>query len=231
MKLYADTADPKEMVYFNNSTEFGVDGFTTNPSLMKQAGIKDYEGFAKEMLQEIKVKPISFEVIGDDYREIVRQAEKIASWGENVYVKIPVSNTSGIYNFDLMRMLSKRGIKVNATAITTFAQITDVTRYLNTDTPTIISIFAGRIADTGRNPQAEIIFAHRKKFQNQEILWASTREICNFIQASVAGADIITMTPALIMKKKQVYGKSLDAVSEDVVKQFLHDAIESNLTL
>lgn len=229
LKLYADGASLEEMIFLNSDER--VQGFTTNPSLMKSAGVKNYERFAREILKNIKEKPVSFEVIGDGYEEMKRQAIRLSQWGENVYVKIPVTDTVGNTNYALMRVLSLSEIKINATAITTMEQIDEVIKALDTETPSIISIFAGRIADTGVSPAGYIKYAHYRKKYKQEILWASTREVLNLLEANEAKADIITVTIPIYKKIFSQWGKPLSVVSLETVRQFYNDAKESGLTL
>ena len=219
--IYLDSGDLKQIEALADK----VEGFTTNPSLMKKEGIRNYTEFAKMVLSLIGGKPVSFEVFADDVEGIQRQAETIASWGENIWVKVPVVSTTGISNHQIIRSLGRQGIKVNITAVMTRQQLGILGSDLWRNTPSIISIFAGRIADTLENP--EIIFnygkmrcAHLKKCQ---FLWASTREICNIKQAEACGADIITIGPD-ILRKISLRGKNLQQYSIDTVKQFYEDA-------
>lgn len=229
IEIYADGANFDSMVELNDNP--AINGFTTNPTLMRKAGIKNYEEFAKKILSVIKDKPISFEIFTDNFFEAKTQAYKIASWGDNVYVKIPVMAVDGTPNFELIEDLSKKGIKVNATAITEFHQINAAINSLRTGVPSIISIFAGRIADTGTNPESYIAFAHALKQPYQKILWASTREAYNIIQAERSGADIITITDEILNKIKKLWNKPLLDVSLDIVQTFYRDAQESGFTL
>ena len=202
-----------------------VDGFTSNPSLMKKGGVTDYEKFAKEVLSIIGDKPISFEVLSDDLNEMERQACKISSWGKNIYVKIPITNTQGISTAPIIKKLSEDGIKLNITAILTYPQVAIAYSALSPRTPAIISIFAGRIADTGIDPSSLIksaIYTIVDK-PNIQLLWTSTREIFNIVQAKNYGCDIITVTPE-ILKKKVILGKDLTELSLETVKQFYEDA-------
>ena len=219
--IYLDSGDLKQIEALADK----VEGFTTNPSLMKKEGIRNYTEFAKMVLSLIGGKPVSFEVFADDVEGIQRQAETIASWGENIWVKVPVVSTTGISNHQIIRSLGRQGIKVNITAVMTRQQLGILGSDLWRNTPSIISIFAGRIADTLENP--EIIFnygkmrcAHLKKCQ---FLWASTREIYNIKQAETCGADIITIGPD-ILRKISLRGKNLQQYSIDTVKQFYEDA-------
>ena len=219
--IYLDSGDLKQIEALADK----VEGFTTNPSLMKKGGITNYTQFAKMVLSLIGGKPVSFEVFADDVEGIQRQAETIASWGENIWVKVPVVSTTGISNHQIIRSLGRQGIKVNITAVMTQQQLGILGSDLWRNTPSIISIFAGRIADTLENP--EIIFnygkmrcAHLKKCQ---FLWASTREIYNIKQAETCGADIITISSD-ILRKISLKGKNLQQYSIDTVKQFYEDA-------
>lgn len=230
MKIFADGAKVSEILELNK--EDRISGFTTNPTLMKGAGINDYRSFAYTLLGWIdKTKSVSFEILADEYEEIKKQAKEIASWGDNVYVKIPVMNTKGIYNYNLMNELSVMGIKINATAVMTFTQIDHCADALSTGTPSIISVFAGRIADTGREPSIFIRYAVHKKQENEEILWASVREIYNYKQAASACADIITIPPNLLNTYKNRWAKNLDELSLETVTMFYDDAKESGLKL
>ena len=199
-----------------------VAGVTTNPSLLKSGGVKHYREFAQVVLNEVWGKPISFEVFADDLTEMGMQAVEIASWGDNVYVKIPVTNTQGISCAPLMKSLGERGVKVNATAICAMEQIETVARSLVG--PSILSIFCGRIADTGRDPVPFITKAIHVKKDETKILWASTREVLNVRQAEMAGADIITMSPALILKMLEMREIDLNLLSIMTVRQFYNDA-------
>lgn len=230
IKIFSDGANIKEITELNKDEM--IDGFTTNPTLMKASGITDYRAFAKELLSIVDIeKPVSFEVLEDSYWGIIEQAREISHWGKNVYVKIPVTTTGGVGNYEMMRALSNSEVKINATAITTFEQIDRCVDALGTRTPSIISIFAGRIADTGRNPELFIEYASYKKVNKQEILWASTREVYNYKQAITAGADIITITPAIYSKMKQQWRKPLNILSLETVRMFYDDAKKSGLTL
>ena len=216
MKIFLDGADLDTL----KAMEHRIDGVTTNPSLMRKAGIDNYKSFAAAVLM-LTNKPVSFEVIADDFATMESQAREIASWGSNVYVKLPVTNTKGESCARLMHRLGTDGIKINATAIMTMEQINVVGRELVG--PSILSIFAGRIADTGRDPTPFFTEAARVKHDKTEILWASTREVYNVKQAEQAGADIITMTPDLI-KKMDLFGKDLAQYSLDTVKMFHSDS-------
>jgi transaldolase len=223
IKIFADGANVTEMkkIY----SEGIVKGFTTNPTLMKKDGVKDYVAFAKDVLSEIKSMPISFEVFTDDFDSMERQAREIASWGDNVYIKIPITNTKGETSYELIKKLTSDGMKLNITAILTVEQVENVADNIDSDTPAIVSLFAGRIADTGRDPipyvkkSIEIL----KSLPNAELLWASSRELLNIFQAEECGCQIITVTND-ILKKLAMYDKDLKELSLDTVKMFYNDA-------
>lgn len=227
IKIFADGADYNEMIKLNNSNF--IKGLTTNPSLMKKNKVKNYEEFAKKVLKKVKKKPISFEVFSDDLEEMKRQAEKINSWGKNVYVKIPITNTKNINTFKVIKYLSDKNIKLNITAIMTINQVKKVLKYLNPKTPSYISIFAGRIADTGRDPSPVMIKALKlmKKYKKSELIWASTREVYNILQASKINCHIITVTTDVI-NKFPLYKYNLNKYSLDTVINFRQDALKSN---
>jgi len=221
--IYSDGADVREMAAARDAGL--VKGFTTNPTLMRKSGVSDYEAFAHEALAATGGMPISFEVFADEFEEMERQARLIATWGDAVYVKIPITNTKGVSSVPLIARLSQAGVKLNITAILTLDQVRAVAEALDPKTPAIVSVFAGRIADTGRDPiplmrQAlEILHARPKA----ELLWASPRELLNIIQADEIGCHIITVTPD-IQKKLAMVGKPLDELSLDTVKMFFNDA-------
>ena len=223
IKIFADGADEKEIIKLNEKDY--IKGFTTNPSLMKKANIKNYETFARALLSKIKTKPISFEVFSDDLNLMEKQAEKIATWGKNVNVKIPITNTKSVSTCEIIRRLSTKGIICNITAIFTPDQLKRVVDVLHKDTPAILSVFAGRIADSGEDPQKIIIdsvnFAKDKP--HSEVLWASTREVLNIFQAEKAGCQIITV-PNNILSKLKFIGKNLETFSLETVKDFYNDA-------
>ena len=223
IKLYGDGATLADFARLHK--EGLVTGFTTNPSLMRRAGVADYEAFANELLGVIPDMPISFEVIADDFAEMRRQAEKIASWGENVYVKIPITNTKRESSLPLVRALVAKNIKVNVTAILTLEQVAETVDALDVDVPAVISIFAGRIADTGVAPmpimRAAVAMAARKPLA--EVLWASIREVLNVYEAQECGCHIITATPDLL-KKLDMAGKDLGDLSAETVAMFDSDA-------
>jgi len=223
IKVYSDGAVLETMLKDLNSGL--VSGFTTNPSLMKKAGITSYIGFAKEVLKDIKEFPVSFEVFADDIETMEKEAEKIASLGENVYVKIPVTNSKGESTVDLMKCLAAKGVKINATAIFTLEQVREVVGALKAGTPGIVSVFAGRIADTGVDPvpiMKEALSICRQK-DGVELLWASPRETYNIYQADELGVDIITCTSDLI-QKLSLNGKDLMEYSLETVQMFLKDS-------
>lgn len=229
IEIYADGADVESIIELNKEDK--IKGFTTNPTLMKKAGVTNYLSFAKEVLSHVTEKPISFEVFAVDCNGITEQAKLISSWGKNVYVKIPVMNPDASTNYALMNALSLLDIKINATAVMTMEQIKQVVASLDTRTPSIISIFAGRIADTGMNPYKPISYGKLIKKKNQKILWASTREVYNIREAEQAGADIITVTPELLKKVRATWGKDLYDVSLETCKMFYHDALQSGFKL
>ena len=230
IKIYADGADVNEIIKMDR--ENSVDGFTTNPTLMLRAGISDYLGFAREVLSGVKNKSISFEVFSDDLNDMYRQALILRDLGENVWVKIPVSNTQGIMTYDLINKLSLEGVKVNVTAIFTKQQIQQVYDALNPDISSIISIFAGRIANAGVDPEPTMKFASDLSKDNEliETLWASSREVFNIIQAIRTNTNIITLAPSLINGSKEI-GKDLDQYSLETVKMFYNDAKKSGFSL
>ena len=226
MKIYCDSAN-LEIIKKYSKSNF-VKGFTTNPSLMRLAGAKDYRNYSVKLLKICKNKPISFEVFSDDINSMIRQAYIINSWGKNVYVKIPVVNTQGKFTGKVIRELSSNGIKLNITAIYTYEQVKKVLLCLNKNSKSIISIFAGRMADVGKDPIPIIRKSVHltNKHKNIEILWASTREAYNFLQAKKLGCEIITMPPKIIEKIKN-FGKSFNALTLDTVKGFFRDAKKS----
>lgn len=222
IKIFADGANLQEML---DAYQRGwAQGFTTNPTLMRKAGVTDYEKFAKEVLSEIRDLHISFEVFADDFSEMERQARKISQWGKNVYVKIPVTNTKGEFTGPLIQRLASDGIALNITAILTVEQVKRVAAVLSSNTPSVVSVFAGRIADTGRDPipimkkSADIL----KHLPKCELLWASSREVLNVIQAQECGCQIITVTNE-ILKKLEMLGKDLTELSLETVKLFYQD--------
>ena len=230
MKIFADGADKTSMVAA--AADPLIQGFTTNPTLMRKAGVVDYAGFAKEVLAEIKEKPISFEVFSDDFPEMERQARIIAAWAPNVYVKIPVMNTKKKSSAPLIKKLSAEGIKLNVTAILTVFQVQEVVAALTPKTAAIVSVFAGRVADTGVDPMPMMREAKKiiAPFPNYELLWASTRELFNIYQAEEIGADIITVTPD-VLKKAAMIGIDHDELSAQTVAMFYEDGQKVGYTL
>ena len=228
--IFADGADLKSIVKLNSDPM--ISGFTTNPSLMKKAGIVDYKKFALEVLKIVKKKPVSFEVFSDEINDMERQAREISSWGENVYVKIPITNSKKIKTNNLVKKLSDDKIKCNVTAVFTLDQVKDVYESANNETDLIISVFAGRIADSGLNPMSTmkktIDFCASKK--NIKILWASTREIYNLVQANEINCHIITI-PNSILGKLPGIGKNLEELSLETVNSFLQDAEKSGFNI
>ena len=222
-KIYCDIADIKTIKEFSEKKI--VRGFTTNPSLMRKAGAKNYESYSKQILRFCKNKPISFEVFADDYKNILIQALKIKSWGKNVYVKIPVLNSEGKFMGKVIQELSDNGVKLNITAVYTAKQTEKILKLLNKKTKVIISIFAGRAGDTGKDPIPEFIKSIKlaKRFKNVEILWASVREPYNYIQAKHCVCQIITVPPSII-EKIEKFGKSYKALTNETVKTFYKDA-------
>tara|TARA_B100000401_G_scaffold432869_1_gene370787 strand:- start:338 stop:1042 length:705 start_codon:yes stop_codon:yes gene_type:complete len=225
IKIYADGADYYDFVTLNKSKI--IKGFTTNPTLMRKSGVKNYEKFAKKLIKVIK-KPISFEVFSDELDEMYIQAKKISSWGNNVYVKIPIVNSKGVSTIRLIKKLNLEKIKLNITAVFTFNQVNKIINILNSKTPSIISIFAGRIADTGIDP-INILkrsIKLKKNNKNIKILWASTREVLNIYQAENINCDIITV-PIGIIKKLNLYKKNLKKYSIETAKDFYLDGLKS----
>tara|TARA_Y200000002_G_scaffold338668_1_gene308171 strand:- start:160 stop:858 length:699 start_codon:yes stop_codon:yes gene_type:complete len=229
-KIFCDIADYKTIKFFNNK-KF-VDGFTTNPSLMRLAGAKNYKNYSQKILKICKKKPISFEVFADNSKDMLKQAYEINSWGKNVYVKIPVVNSKGFFTGSVIKELSNRGIKLNITAVYTFEQTKKIYKKLNKKTKSIISIFAGRMADKGKDPLPifKKSISLTKKNKNIEILWASTREIYNYTQAKQIKCNIITMPPKVI-NKIDGFGKSFNSMTLDTVRGFLADSKKSRFSL
>ena len=229
-KIFCDIADSKTIKEFNKKSI--VDGFTTNPSLMRKAGAKSYEKYSKLLLKICRKKPISLEVFADDFTEMEKQALKINSWGKNIYVKIPVINSKGNFTGQLIKKLNKKKIKLNITAVYTVAQVKKINKCLDNKTNSIISIFSGRMADVGKDP-VPIIKKAVKMTKNKnkiEILWASTREPYNYTQAQQLGCQIITMPPKVIEKVSK-FGKSFDQLTKDTVKAFLKDSKKSKFKI
>jgi transaldolase len=230
VKVFADGADLKGILEMYAKPL--VQGFTTNPTLMRKAGIADYAGFAKQVLAAVPDRPISFEVFSDEFAEMERQALEIAAWGSNVYVKIPITNTRGESSDALCRRLSRQGLKLNVTALMTLDQVRAMTDQLGGGPPAWISVFAGRIADTGVDPLPLMIEALEMlaAYQNLELIWASPRELLNIVQADRIGCHIITVTND-ILAKLSLLGKDLGEYSLDTVKMFHRDARESGFAL
>jgi transaldolase len=228
--LYADGAVIEEML--ETKATGRVAGFTTNPTLMRKAGVSDYRGWARQVLQAIQDMPVSFEVLADDFPGMARQAREIASWGPNVFVKIPVTNGQGESSAPLVAELCAQGVQVNVTALLTLDQVRRVAEALNPAVPAIVSVFAGRIADTGRDPLPLMAEALRILESNPRarLLWASCRELLNLFQAQDCGCHIITVTPD-ILRKLPLVGMGLDALSLDTVRMFLRDAAAAGFSL
>ena len=229
-KIFCDIADFKTIKFFNNKSI--VDGFTTNPSLMRLAGAKNYKDYSLKILKVCKKKPISFEVFADDPKEMLKQAYKINTWGKNVFVKIPVVNSKGLFMGSVIKELSNKGIKLNITAVYTHEQTKKIYKNLNKKTKSIISIFAGRMADKGKDPLPifKKSISLTKKNKNIEILWASTREAYNYIQAKQLKCNIITMPPKVINQINS-FGKSFQSMTISTVKGFLKDSKKSKFKL
>lgn len=230
VKLYSDGADRKSMLEMYRNPL--IQGFTTNPSLMKKAGVTDYKGFCKELLKEIPDRPISFEVFADDFSEMRRQAQEIATWGRNVYVKIPITNSEGQSAIPLIKELSHQKVNLNVTALLTLDQVWDTCQALKGGAPSVVSVFAGRIADTGRDPLPMMQAAREMCAidRNMELLWASTREVFNIFQAEQAGCQIITV-PFDILNKLSGIGRDLAELSLDTVRTFKKDATAAGYQL
>jgi transaldolase len=230
VKIFADGADKAGMLkmYQNPS----IKGFTTNPTLMRKAGITDYEGFAREILEAIPDRPISFEVFSDEFDEMEWQAGQIAGWAENVYVKIPITNSRGKSSVPLLRRLAVRGVKLNVTAIFTLEQVEEVCQAVNGRVPMVVSVFAGRIADTGVDPVPVMTRARTivRQYPQTELLWASPRELLNIVQADELGCDIITVSNDILAKLNNL-GKDLNAFSLETVQMFYHDAVKAGFSL
>ncbi len=230
IKIFADGANKQDMLKMNS--EPFIKGLTTNPTLMKKEGITDYKSFCKDILKFIKEKPISFEVFSDDFKEMERQAKEITSWGDNVYVKIPITNTKGDTCYETVKKLSKQKVKLNITAIMTLDQVKEVVSVLEPNIPNYISIFAGRIADTGIDPEPVMAEAVKllKLLPASELIWASPRELLNIFQADRIGCQVITVTNS-ILKKLSLIGYDLDTYSLDTVKMFYSDAVDAGFKL
>ena len=229
-KIFCDIADYRIIKFYNKKNI--VNGFTTNPSLMRLAGAKNYKVYCNKILKICKKKPISFEVFADNANDMLIQAFKINSWGKNVYVKIPVVNSKGTFMGSVINKLSNKGVKLNITAVYTFEQTKKIFRCLNKKSKSIISIFAGRMADKGKDPVPifKKSISLTKKYKNIQILWASTREAYNYIQANQLGCDIITMPPKII-EKVEKFGSSNNKLTLLTVKNFLTDSEKSGFKI
>jgi len=230
VKIFADGADRAAMLAMN--AQPFVKGLTTNPTLIRKAGIADYQAFARDILEHIRDKPVSFEVISDEFAEMERQAQEIAGWGDNVYVKIPVTNTRGEPSHALVRRLASRGVKVNVTAILTLPQVREVAAALNPEVASYVSVLAGRIADTGVDPVPLMAAAVRilAAIQAAELIWGSPRELLNIFQADSIGCHIITVTPDLL-RKLPLIGRNLEELSLETVRMFYDDATAAGYSL
>ena len=228
-KIYCDIADKNLIKVFHKKKI--VKGFTTNPSLMRKAGAKDYENYCRSLLK-ITNKPISFEVFADNQDKMIEQGQKITKWGKNVYVKVPFINSKGHFMGKVRKELNKNKIKLNITAVYTSNQTKKILSKLNKETKVIISIFAGRMSDAGKDPIREIkkSLIYAKKYKNVKILWASTREAYNYLHARKLGCDIITVPPSII-KKIETFGKSFKNLTVETVKTFLDDSKKSKFKL
>ena len=229
-KIFCDIAELKTIQKFNKKKI--VKGFTTNPSLMRKAGAKDYKLYSKKILKICKIKPVSLEVFADEYSQMINQAVKINKWAKNVYVKIPVTNSKGKFMGKVIKELNSKNIKLNITAVYTAKQTEKILKKLNKKTKVIISIFAGRAGDVGKDPIPEFKKSIKisKKFKNVEILWASVREPYNYIQAKQLGCHIITVPPKII-EKIENFGKTFKSLTKETVKAFLVDSRKSNFKI
>ena len=231
IQIYADGADRAGILDLYAKPY--IKGLTTNPTLMKRAGIRDYEVFARDILQTVTAKPISLEVFADEFPEMQRQARKIAGWGRNVYVKIPITNTRAESAVPLIRELAAEGVQLNVTAMLTLDQVRAVAQALNPAVPAVVSIFAGRVADTGVDPMP-IMRAAREMLAGQpraELLWASVREVLNIVQAEQCGCHIVTVTHDILAKAAKLLDMDLTELSLDTVKMFAHDAAAAGYRL
>ena len=229
-KIFCDIADLSTIKKFNKFKI--VKGFTTNPSLMRKAGAKDYKSYSKEILKVCQKKPISFEVFADDSKSMIDQGVKISKWGKNVYVKVPVVNSNNQFTGKVIKDLNKKNIKLNITAVYTAKQTAKILKVINKRSKVIISIFAGRAGDTGKDPVPEFVKSIKiaKSFKNVEILWASVREPYNFTQAKQLGCHIITIPPSII-EKIEKFGKSFNQLTKETVKAFLVDSKKSKFKI
>ena len=231
VKIFADGADKKGMLELNANPL--IQGLTTNPTLMRKAGLTDFEAFARDILQTITVKPLSLEVFSDEFAEMKRQALKINGWGKNVYVKIPITNTRGESSLPLVKELAQAGVKLNVTAILTLAQVEGVSAALNPQVPAVVSVFAGRIADTGVDPvrirtESKTVL---QELPQAELLWASVREVLNIFQANDCGCHIVTVPHDILGKAIKMAGMDLGELSLDTVKMFANDAKAAGFSL
>ena len=229
-KIFCDIAELNLIKKFNKKKI--VKGFTTNPSLMRKAGAKDYKSYSKKILKICNNKPVSLEVFADNYKEMKKQALQINTWGKNVYVKVPVANSKGKFMGKIIRELNDQSIKLNITAVYSAQQTKKILKSINKKTKVIISIFAGRGADTGKDPVPEFVKSIKlaKKYKNVEILWASVREPYNYLQAKQLGCHIITVPPSIIQKIEK-FGKTFNKLTQETVKSFLKDSIKSNFKI
>ena len=229
-KIFCDIADLPSVKKFNKKNI--VKGFTTNPSLMRKAGAKNYESYSKQVLKICRKKPISFEVFADDQKAMIEQGKKISTWGKNVYVKVPVVNSKNIFTGKVIEELNNQNIKLNITAVYTAKQTEKILKVINKKTKVIISIFAGRAGDTGKDPVPEFLKSLKlsKKFKNVEILWASVREPYNYLQAKQLGCHIVTVPPNLIDKIEK-FGKSFNQLTIETVNAFLVDSKKSKFKI
>ena len=229
-KIFCDSADFTTIKKLNNNSL--VSGFTTNPSLMKLSGAKNYKNYSLKLLKICKKKPISLEVFGDTADQMLRQAMIINSWGNNIYVKIPVVNSKGLFSGKVIKTLSQKNIKLNITAVYTVSQVKKILKKINRSSKTIISIFSGRMSDVGKDPVPIIKESVRltRKMKNVEILWASTRDAYNYLQAKECGCSIITMPPVIIQKISK-FGKTYQELTLDTVRKFLKDSRDSNFKI
>ena len=230
IKIFCDIADLNLIRKFNRQKI--VKGFTTNPSLMRKAGAKNYEAYSKKIIGQCKKKPISFEVFADDDKSMIKQGIKISTWGKNVYVKVPIVNSKNQFTGKVIKELNSQNIKLNITAVYTAEQTKKILKQINKKTKVIISIFAGRAGDTGKDPIPQLVNSIKiaKKYKNVEILWASVREPYNYIQAKKLGCQIITIPPNII-EKIQKFGKSFNQLTVETVKTFLEDSKKSKFKI
>src|SRR6056300_1764531 len=230
IKIFCDIADLSSIKKFNKFKI--VKGFTTNPSLMRKAGAKDYKSYSKQILEVCQKKPISFEVFADDQKSMIDQGKKISTWGKNVYVKVPIVNSKSKFMGSVIKELNNQNIKLNITAVYSANQTKRILKVINKKTRIIISIFAGRAGDAGMDPVPEFVKSIElaKKFKNVEILWASVREPYNYLQAKQLGCHIITIPP-LIIEKIEKFGKSFDQLTKETVKAFLADSKKSRFKI